>query len=543
MHSSLVLSVIAATLLLVALAFARMWLATRARLADADAAVHELRAIVETAPDAIFLVNDQGQIEMLNEQAEQLFGYQRDELIGTSVDQLIPQQRRSRHARHRAGYLAAPTARAMGIGLDLEAERADGTVFAVDVKLSVVALPNRTMTAAAVRDISWHRQIEEDLRTAKQLAERAADVRTRFLAAASHDLRQPLQSLTMYHSVLSKVSDAERDATITRMGLALESMGSLLDALLDVSRFDADSVHAEFQEVPVVPLLERALAQVADSAERKGLTLRLDAQAKLIWSDPALLTRILENLLGNAVRYTDSGSVSIRTRIVDAGDFLSIDVIDTGIGIPAEALTDIFSEYTQLHNQQRDRDQGLGLGLAVVQRISRLLEHPVTVLSEPGLGSEFSVRVPARGDAPAEQDTRDVDEAAPNDAIGKILLIDDDADVLFATDLLLSASGYEVVTCADGASALAALDGGLIPDLIVSDYRLPAGVTGPQLIGAARQRLGVQTAAIVLTGDTTLATDADTLGDIRVVYKPFDGEALLSLIGELSSTKPGGVHS
>jgi two-component system, sensor histidine kinase len=232
---------------------------------------------------------------------------------------------------------------------------------------------------------------------AHQLAEESNRSKSKFLAAASHDLRQPMHALSLFVEALKPhvASDAGTQI-VTKVEHTVEVLGEMLDALLDVSRLDAGGVTAHYQQFSAQNLFRQMQTEFADSAHEQGLQLRIEPCEVSIYSDPMLLERIVRNLLVNALRYTQHGEISLRGHIV--GQHLKIEVSDTGIGIAAHHLPQIFDEYFQVGNAQRDRSQGLGLGLAIVQRLAQLLACPVQVESKLGRGSRFILQVPLHAD-------------------------------------------------------------------------------------------------------------------------------------------------
>jgi len=266
-----------------------------------------------------------------------------------------------------------------------------------------MVLTNRGLALFAIwatAGLAYQRlRVEEKDRHRQQmlaLANQANLGKSRFLTAASHDLRQPLQSTGLYLSVLlSELEDPAKREIGDKMRQSLHVMGELLDALLDISTLDSGSVIPEIETFPVQNLLDRVASAVGPQAEEKGLSLHIEPSPLYVKSDLVLLQRIVENFVTNAVRYTEAGE----TRVVcqKDGDNVRIDVSDTGMGIPEEALATVFEEYFQLDNQHRDRRKGLGLGLSIVKHIARLLDHQVDVRSIVGEGSVFSVSLPGAG--------------------------------------------------------------------------------------------------------------------------------------------------
>jgi signal transduction histidine kinase len=340
------------------------------------------------------------------------------------------------------------------------------------------------------------RKVEE--RTAQ--LELANQAKSRFLAAASHDLRQPLQALGLFVAQLhARMDTTERRRVIGRIDTALAAMNELFNALLDVSKIDAGGLMPELSEFPVARLLKRIEQTFAEAAHKKGLSLRVLPSRAWVHTDFILLERILFNLVSNAVRYTSRGGIIVGCR--RRGAELRIEVWDTGVGIPPDQHRNIFGEFYRLG--ESDRVGGLGLGLAIVDRIGRLLGHPITVTSAVAKGSRFTVTVPmvaARAEIvpmrPPVHSPLDVSQ-------GKlVVVIDDDPLVLDGMCGLLRSWGCCVVT---GASAAAVLSGVAEhdhpPDLIISDYRLPDGNTGIEAIERLRSATGSPIPAFLLSGD------------------------------------------
>ncbi len=637
----------------------------------------DLRSLFDAAPDATLLVNTDGRIEWLNVQAENLFGYQRAEMQGQSVELLIPQRFRNIHMEHRREFADNPRVRAMGSSVELYARRKDGSEFPIDVNLSPIHLLGRMVVSASIRDVTnlknaaremadmverlrsekeffdnlittqqgivlvldskaritlvnpyfedltgysaneviglewfdtfipederpaireffavvmreginrgyvnalvtkaggqrmirWHSKTMEDadgsivgllntgydvteqeavaaeLRTAKKDADRATAIKTRFLAAASHDLRQPLQSLGLYLSVLSRQLHEHKTQDIgNKMRQSLDTMGEILDALLDISKLDSGSIEAEPCEFPLQKLFDQIAAGNSLLAEEKGLRLHIEPTPLIVNSDPALLLRIVENFVGNAIRYTESGEVSIVSR--SDGDNACIEVSDTGVGIPADALETIFEEYFQLENPVRDRSKGLGLGLAIVRHIARLLDHELDVHSVPGQGSTFSVSLPQVG-VVSEAATEPVlsDASTTTNYAATVLIVDDDPAIIDATVMLLKIEGFDVQSALHGDDALAKVEDGLRPDVVVSDYRLP-GQNGIEVVRRIRNLVGEDLPTILITGDTSAKEiAAANLTRCTVLHKPISSDRLISLIHESCSSSANSTQS
>jgi CheY-like chemotaxis protein len=376
---------------------------------------------------------------------------------------------------------------------------------------------------------------KEQVQAQSRQLEIANKYKSHFLASASHDLRQPLHALNLFVAQLQGEADpAERSRLVGRIDAAVGSMNELFEALLDMTRLEAGILKANPVEFPVGRLLERVETTFGDAALKKGLKLRVVQSDAWVASDPILLERILLNLVSNAVRYTEKGGVVVGCR--RRGNELRIDVCDTGAGIPEDQRQRIFGEFYQLSAVNADSREGLGLGLAIVDRLGRLLGHPVELDSRLGRGSRFSVTVPV-----AVQPHTAAQMGAPSPAIAdpargkRIIVIDDDALVLDGMRGILQSWGCEVETAASGDAALAALSAnGGPPDLIISDSRLADGATGIEAIARLRAAAGAPIPAFVITGDTApeRLREASAAG-FHLLHKPVSPMALRTTLNRL----------
>jgi signal transduction histidine kinase/CheY-like chemotaxis protein len=358
----------------------------------------------------------------------------------------------------------------------------------------------------------------------------ANQAKSRFLAAASHDLRQPLHALNLFVAQLRSEEDhGERSRILALIEAAVGAMNELFNALLDISKLDAGVLAPNISIFPVDRLLKRIEMTFAAAAQGKGLRLRVVTQNAWIESDFILLERILLNLVSNAIRYTVKGGVVVGCR--RRGDRLCIEVWDSGIGIPEDHRRNIFDEFYQLAGSERDG--GLGLGLAIVDRLCRLLDHPIEVRSHPGAGSRFAVSVPRCSPTIHADSTS---HARVDQASGKlIVVIDDDALVLDGMRGLLKSWGCGVVTANSADAALAALaDHARCPDLIISDYRLTGGKTGFQVIAQLRTAFGVPIPAFLISGDTApeRLREASASG-YHLLHKPVLPITLRAVVSQL----------
>ncbi len=498
------------------------------------------RQLLKLAPDAMIILDDEGRISIVSDQVEKMFGYSREELTGRPIEILLPARLRQRHREHREGFAREPKVRPMGIGLDLRARRKDGSEFAVEISLSPIQSASGNFVSSVIRDVSDRKQMEAELIAARKEAERAHKANTAFLAAASHDLRQPVQALRLLNGALKRtVTDELAREMIDSQQYSLDAMSNLLNSLLDISRLDSGTIEADIEEFPVRRLVDRLSAEFARQARQKRLVFVTEPNGTIIRSDPNLLAEIIQNLVSNAIRYTEQGQVSLTLRIV--GDMLSIDVCDTGIGIPGDQLDEIFKEFRQIERPGA-ASEGFGLGLAIVRRLADLLDHRIEVSSELGKGSCFSVIVPIVEFGEEEHVAVPDNKRARASGDGNVVLvIEDDIQVSSAWSLLLKSDGYHVVT-ADSADAAVAASQNLEapPAVIISDYHLRGEQNGVDAVEAVRAHFGRDMPAFIVSGDTSsVVDDAKRLNNCVLMSKPVHSEELLALTQ--SSAKSGRV--
>ena len=370
---------------------------------------------------------------------------------------------------------------------------------------------------------------------AREAAEEANVAKSRFLAAAGHDLRQPLHALGFFVDALQDQSlPADGRSIVTNIRRSVDVMEDLFNSLLDVSRLDAGIVRPRIATIALAPLMERVRVEYEPAATQKELSLKVPGNSLFVRSDPVLLERIMRNLVANAVRYTDRGKVVLGARRSAHG--VRIEVWDSGRGIPKDKHREIFQEFRQLDNPQRDRRKGLGLGLAIVERLVKLLDHPLELRSQLGKGSMFAVTVPRgrREDfVPGEADGQIVVDRDVANSL--ILVVDDEPDVRESMTALLGRWRCEVVaaeSCEEMLQKLIYVQ--RIPDLIVSDYRLKHGENGIDVVARLREEFNAQVPALLVTGDTGIEQlrEAEESG-LHVLHKPLNPSRLRALIANL----------
>lgn len=377
-------------------------------------------------------------------------------------------------------------------------------------------------------------QEKERAETNQNIAEEAVVAKDKFLAAASHDLRQPLHAQSLYLDAIEPYVQPRGLTALEALRKTNEALANLFNSLLDVSRLNSGSIDIQRRHLHLDEMAQALYEEHQPRATEKGLQLQVDCPALAVHSDPILLERIVRNLLSNAIRYTREGSITLTCRQQDA-DTVSIAVSDTGVGIPQEELDNIFREYYQLGNVERDRNKGLGLGLSIVKKLCDLLDIGLHCESEPGKGSTFTLSVLA-GDARLA----DPVAAQPTPIIQlhkTVLVVDDEQDILSGAEFLLKEWGCQVVTGESAAALLEKLRQQPVePDVILADYRLRDGLTGVEAVADIRALYERNVPAVIITGDTS----PEILQEVRshglfLMYKPIAPAKLRAALHQLAA--------
>lgn len=479
--------------------------------------------VLQPTADGVVSVDGRGLIRAFNPAAERIFGYRADEVVGRNVAMRMPEPHRSRHDSYMRRYLDGGPGHIIGIGREVEGQRKDGSTFPMDLTVSEGRSAGEHLFTGILRDLSETRRRE---------TEDAPPLDARFLAAAGHDLRQPVQAIVFLVSLLSqKLRGQPAQAIVRDLHEAIESLEILLDSLLDVARLEAGMVTPRQTDFAVATVLDRLAGEFRPLAADKGLQLRLVPSGGMVRSDPTLLLCILRHLLSNAVRYTPRGRILLGCR--HRRDRLRIEIHDTGIGIPPKHRQEIFEDFARLGPPEHARGRRLGLGLAVVRRLARLLGHRLTLDSTPGKGSVFAVEVAAAA-LGSGRSRRRARAAASPPARSLIMLIDDEPMGLKGMSLLLQTWGYDVLAAESEEQALEALNrGGQKPNAILADYRLREGHTGTEAIQHIRARFDTPIPSIIITGDTAperLREVEDT--GLPILHKPVRPPALREVLRE-----------
>jgi two-component system, sensor histidine kinase len=509
--------------------------------------------LLDAIPDAMVVINQHGIVVQINSQTEDLFGYTRDELIGQKIEILVPERHRPSHYNHRERFAEQPRTRRMGAGLELYGRRRDGSEFPVEISLSPVEDGDQVLVAAAIRDATDRKRVEGELvaarasaEQAREAADRASQAKSRFLATASHDLRQPLQTLALLNGTLRRtVTDEDAADALAQQEEAIGTMTRLVNALLDISKLESGAVKPEPADFAVADVFDELRREFASTAAAKGLRIEVEAHPVCAYSDPSLIEQVLRNLVANAIKYTRQGRVRMSCLALPDST-VRIEVLDTGIGIPADQLACIYDEFYQIGMEANSSRTGYGLGLSIVKRIVELLDLKLEVRSQVGEGSSFSFLLPsARGElvrphrerrGPATLKAWPEGRKTPH-----VLLVEDDPGVRSATRMLLKVEGYRVSAVGSLAEALEAAHAGV--DLLVTDYHLRDRETGAQVIAALRKALGLPLKAVLITGDTSPAIrELPRDSNLRIASKPLQAEELLMLLRTLTASE-GPLHS
>ncbi|WP_417624831.1 hybrid sensor histidine kinase/response regulator [Paremcibacter congregatus] len=427
---------------------------------------------------------------------------------------------------------------------EMDQQQDSFTIFQTAIKLEETVnlrtnelsdLNTRLMTELAEREI-----IEEKLQIAKMQAEEANKSKTKFLATASHDLRQPLNAARLFVGSLAAAGLSEDNArNVMRIGNSLDALDDLLSVLLNISQLDSGGIKPRFCHFKLQDLFDRIVPDYMRTGEDRGLDVRMVPTSQIVYSDPRLLETILRNFLSNAVRYTKQGRILIGCR--GCGENVTIRILDTGIGIKADQLEGIFEEFTQVHEDRSVGGRGIGLGLSIVQRISKLLDAHIEVRSIFGQGSLFGI-ILARGNVdqlsqPYAERVADVTPA--NSLAGRtIAVVDNDEDVLDAMQALLEKWGCRVISGPSADICLAPLiTEDITPDIIIADYHLNGDDTGVSAVREIRAEFEGPLPAILITSDRDpdLADLLEQEG-LPLIYKPVAAAALHALIQHLLNT-------
>lgn len=483
--------------------------------------------LLTNSPDGFSIMSANGELREVNKAYCEMSGYSREELLRMKVFELEEKKTAKKIARYIKKVKQTGFER-----FEIGHKKKDGTIMAAEVSASY--RPGADEILAFFRDITerkrveeQRRQYEEELKKARKMAEYENEAKTRFLATASHDLRQPIQAMHLLAHILvnSELAPETIDIAV-RMQEAVDGLGEMLNALLDISKLDAGLINPELSYFRLGELFRQLTDEYLPAARESGIALRCLDSNIFVHSDHNLLTRILRNLISNAIKYTPTGTVLIGAR--RCGSHARIQVLDTGVGIKAEELERVFEEFHQVGNIARDRREGLGLGLAIVKRLASLLEHIVEVSSVVGRGTCFSIKVPVTAESRCGlqpmSDSQLLLEIPYEGA--EILVVDDEVDIREGLKVSLLQWGYTVNVAENFEQAIAAVKEESPPVLVIADYRLGTK-TGIDVIRTVRRQTKRKIGALLLTGDAMEKTsrEATRLG-VQLLRKPISAEQL-----------------
>jgi PAS domain S-box-containing protein len=442
------------------------------------------RALLEAAPDAMVIVNERGEIVLVNSQTERLFGYDRRELLGHPVEMLIPDALRARHHVHRREYSREPRPRTMGEGLELAALRKDGSTFPVDIALGPLAGEQGPLVSAAIRDVTERKRTERAMRD--------------FLATLGHELRNPMAAISNASRLLRHphVSPDQARWSLDILEAEGRHMTRLIDDLLDLSRVARNTIELKREVVDFSAVIDRVLHSTRPLVEQRGQTIGVELPREPVRmnADPVRLTQVFSNLVDNAAKYGPAGNrIEVSARREDG--MLIVSVRDRGQGISPEALPRLFDMFYRVDRSLEQHESGLGIGLTLVRQLVELHGGEVEAESEGlGRGSTFTVRLPVLNDPPPERVA--VAEAAS--IVGRrVLVVDDNRRAADSLATILRLDGHDVETSYDGREALAAVER-FRPQVALLDIGMPE-VNGYEVARRLRAaKLGVR--LVALTG-------------------------------------------
>lgn len=505
-----------------------------AQLADVDRRDSDLDRVIDTIRHPLIALDDKLCVVSANRAFYQIFAVRPDEVVGRSMAAI---GNRSFDFPDFHTFLNLIQGESDGVEdyeITIELPTLGKRVLLLNAQKVGEASRSKWTFLVAIDDVTERKRAEMELTTAKWHAERASLDKSRVLAAASHDLRQLLQTLSLIRGTLAKkIKEKEALTLVAQLNKTSEVMLGMLNTLLDINQIEAGVVRPEKSNFPISEILEQLRIEFSYHAQAHGLRLRVVPCQLTIWSDPRLLQQMIRNLLSNAVKFTKQGKILLGCR--RRGNNLSIEVWDTGIGISEQQLQAIFREFHRIDNSFNEVDRSFGLGLPLVQRLGKLLGHAINVRSSLGAGSVFSIEVPL-----GREQTRPLLRRRPPDTgqsavrHATILIVEEDPVVREMLALLFASEGHRTVAAADGREALVLARGAIQPDIVVAGYTLPNGMTGLQVVAAVCEALGHELPAVILTGDIS----AETMREInRSGYiqrkKPVRSEELTHLIQSL----------
>lgn len=508
------------------------------------------RGLVESAPDALVMVDVEGEIIYVSSQTKALFGYEKAELLGQKIEFLLPERYRGKHVGQRNEYFSTPRMRPMGLGLELYGRHKNGHEVPIEISLSPLKTSEGSVVTAAIRDISERKRVQEELRKAREIAESANRSKSEFLANMSHEIRTPLAGILGYAEMIAYYchTDEERKSYMDKIRRCADSLTDLINDILDLSKVEAGALRVESVPFNVVNEIESTVGIFQQSAVEKKIAFSVQYDHPFppaVISDPTRFRQILSNLIGNAIKFTDSGSVLVKVAVDKTNsNWMSFAVTDTGCGLSPEQQARLFQPFVQADSSTTRKYGGTGLGLALSRRLAEALGGKlILVESAMGKGSTFQLTIPTgpaseiRGETTASRASGQRQDWPRLDGV-RILVAEDNVDNQDLLRRFLTEQGAFVDVVWNGEEAVAAI---LKPenryDVVLMDIQMPKldGYSATKKLRAS----GVKTPVIALTAhamsderDRCLASGCDAF-----LSKPFDVPKIIQSVNQYTSKK------